>query len=89
MHEIESWVAEKRSAYLYRVVAGRETGTARQALFAELAQEADKQAAIWERHDAAPGVRCRSVSSLTCARGSWRVSCGASACGHCAAYWRR
>ena len=55
MHEIESWAEEKRSAYLYRVVAEREAGTVRQALFAELAQEADKQAAIWEGHARAAG----------------------------------
>jgi len=49
-HETESWAEEKRSAYLYRVVAAAEAGTARQALFNELAHEAEKQAAIWERH---------------------------------------
>lgn len=50
MHEIESWFEEMRSAYLYRVVAAKEAGTPRQALFNELAQEAENQAAIWERH---------------------------------------
>ncbi|MBM3357207.1 MAG: hypothetical protein FJY54_05730, partial [Betaproteobacteria bacterium] len=50
MNEIENWSEEKRSAYLYRVVAEREAGTARQALFTELAREAEKQAAIWDRH---------------------------------------
>jgi len=48
MHEIESWGEEKRSAYLYRAVADAERGTARSALFSELAREADKQASIWE-----------------------------------------
>lgn len=47
MKEIEGWTEEKRSAYLYRAVATAEAGTARQALFRELAQEADRQAAIW------------------------------------------
>jgi len=50
MHELDSWREEKRSAYLYRVVAEAEGGTPRAALFAELAQEADKQAAIWADH---------------------------------------
>jgi VIT1/CCC1 family predicted Fe2+/Mn2+ transporter len=49
MNDIENWSEEKRSAYLYRIVAEREAGTARQALFAELAREAEKQAALWER----------------------------------------
>ena len=49
MHQIESWIEEKRSAYLYRVVAAREAGTPRQALFIELAQEAERQADIWDR----------------------------------------
>jgi VIT1/CCC1 family predicted Fe2+/Mn2+ transporter len=47
MHELDSWREEKRSAYLYRVVAEVEGGTTRAALFSELAHEADKQAAIW------------------------------------------
>ena len=49
MHQIESWIEEKRSAYLYRVVAAREAGTPRHALFNELAQEAERQADIWDR----------------------------------------
>ncbi|OGA23945.1 MAG: hypothetical protein A3I02_08315 [Betaproteobacteria bacterium RIFCSPLOWO2_02_FULL_67_26] len=74
MHEIESWIEEKRSAYLYRVVAEREAGTPRRALFAELAQEAEKQAAIWERLARAggravpahfvPDLRARLVARL-------------------------
>jgi VIT1/CCC1 family predicted Fe2+/Mn2+ transporter len=47
MKEIEGWAEEKRSAYLYRAVAAAEAGTPRQALFKELSQEADRQAAIW------------------------------------------
>ena len=50
MHELESWAEEKRSAYLYRVVAEAEAGTPRETLFNELAHSADNQAAIWERH---------------------------------------
>ncbi len=55
MHELEGWSEEKRSAYLYRVVAEHEAGTARQALFSELAREAEKQAVIWERRAHAAG----------------------------------
>jgi VIT1/CCC1 family predicted Fe2+/Mn2+ transporter len=47
MHALESWIEEKRSAHLYRVVAECERGTAREALFRELANEADNQAKIW------------------------------------------
>ncbi|MBT9591034.1 MAG: VIT1/CCC1 transporter family protein [Thiobacillus sp.] len=43
----ESWREEKRSAWLYRVVAQCEHGTTRESLFNELAQSADDQAAIW------------------------------------------
>ncbi|MDH3286980.1 MAG: hypothetical protein OEP48_04530 [Betaproteobacteria bacterium] len=74
MHEIESWADEKRSAYLYRIVAAREAGTPRQALFNELAQEAERQAAIWDRHarkagravpeSYSPDTRARRVAAL-------------------------
>lgn len=74
MHQIESWTEEKRSAYLYRVVAAREAGTPRQALFNELAQEAERQAAIWDRHARqagalvpeafSPDMRTRLVAAL-------------------------
>lgn len=43
----ESWQEEKRSAWLYRVVAECEHGSTREALFNELARSADAQAAIW------------------------------------------
>lgn len=74
MNEIENWAEEKRSAYLYRVVAGKEAGTPRQALFNELSQEAERQAAIWARKvqeagrvvpDAfVPDARTRVVAAL-------------------------
>ncbi|MBI4204575.1 MAG: VIT1/CCC1 transporter family protein [Betaproteobacteria bacterium] len=74
MHELDSWREEKRSAYLYRVVAEAEGGTTRAALFSELALEADKQAAIWARHAQSlgrrvperfsPDVRTRLVAHL-------------------------
>jgi vacuolar iron transporter family protein len=57
MHELDSWREEKRSAYLYRVVAAAEAGTPRAALFEDLAREADKQAAIWAQHAEKAGQR--------------------------------
>lgn len=50
MNEVASWAEEKRSAYLYRVVAQAERGSARAALFEGLAREAEKQALIWADH---------------------------------------
>jgi len=47
MHELNSWKEEKRSAYLYRIISDQESGTSRQALFLELAKEADSQAGLW------------------------------------------
>lgn len=70
-----SWREEKRSAWLYRVVSECERGTPRAALFEELAQAADAQAAIWQaailqRGGPAPmpfrpDLRTRIVGSLT------------------------
>jgi len=83
MHELESWAEEKRSAYLYRVVAQVEAGTAREALFSELAQEADKQAEIWARHarsagqsvpdEYLPDLRARIVAYLVRRFRPWRL----------------
>lgn len=74
MKEIEGWAEEKRSAYLYRVVAAKEAGTPRASLFKELSQEADHQAAIWERKaresggavptSFVPDMRTRLVAAL-------------------------
>lgn len=47
-HAYEGWREEKRSAYLYRIIAEAETDAVRRHLFFELAEAADKQAAIWE-----------------------------------------
>jgi VIT1/CCC1 family predicted Fe2+/Mn2+ transporter len=44
---IENWRDEKQSAYLYRVMAERETDSTRRSLFAGLADEAESQAAVW------------------------------------------
>jgi VIT1/CCC1 family predicted Fe2+/Mn2+ transporter len=74
-HPYESWQEEKRSAWLYRVVAECERGTPRAALFDELAQAADDQAEIWlaaiaQRGDPVPApfhpdLRTRVVAGLT------------------------
>ena len=47
MSALENWTEEKRSAWLYRIVSDTESGSPRQVLFLELAQVAEKQAAIW------------------------------------------
>ena len=71
----ESWQEEKRSAWLYRVVAECERGTPREALFNELAQAAEAQAEIWlaaivQKGGPAPApfqpdLRTRVVARLT------------------------
>lgn len=75
MDPLESWNEEKQSAYLYRVVALTEAGTAREGLFNELAQEADNQAEIWIRElqrknlplptGYTPNMRARLVAAMT------------------------
>ncbi len=47
-HILDSWREERRSAYLYRILARQEQASARGALFEELAQAADAQARHWE-----------------------------------------
>lgn len=71
----DAWREEKRSAYLYRVIADCERGTPREALFRSLAVEADDQAMIWARQlgvDPArayqPDVRTRIVAGLLAVR---------------------
>ncbi|UCH47500.1 MAG: VIT1/CCC1 transporter family protein [Betaproteobacteria bacterium] len=75
MDALESWKEEMRSAYLYRVVAECEAGTAREGLFKQLAIEAEGQAQIWVDHmrkegatpPAAylPDMRSRIVAAVT------------------------
>ena len=67
----DGWREERRSAYLYRVIADCERGTAREALFRSLAVEADGQAAIWARQSGgdpartySPDLRTRIVAAL-------------------------
>jgi VIT1/CCC1 family predicted Fe2+/Mn2+ transporter len=74
MSQHDGWAEEKRSAWLYRVVAQAERDGGRRALFNELAGEADKQAAMWEREaertgrrvpqNFQPGVRERLIAAL-------------------------
>jgi VIT1/CCC1 family predicted Fe2+/Mn2+ transporter len=52
---LECWAEEQRSAYLYRVCAEAEAGTARADLFTRLAGEAEAQAAIWRAQLTASG----------------------------------
>jgi len=69
-HSQEGWHEEKRSAYLYRVMAEAEAGTPRADLFRGLAVEAEGQAAIWARQtgaavpEYAPDLRARMVAAL-------------------------
>ncbi len=75
MRELHAWIEEKRSAYLYGVIAELEAGTARQDLFSKLAGAAGQQAALWalEVEKAGgrvpeayqPEIRTRIVASLT------------------------
>ena len=75
MDLLESWKEEMRSAYLYRVVAACEKGTAREGLFRQLAVEAESQAQIWVENmrkqgstppsTYTPDMRSRIVAMLT------------------------
>lgn len=48
MHQtLSSWREEKRSAYLYRLIAHQENVASRQQLFSQLALEAESQAVLW------------------------------------------
>ena len=80
---LESWQEEQRSAFLYRVCAEAETGTARAELFRRLAGEAEAQAAIWRAQLTArgkpapapfvPDARTRFVAALVRKLGPRRV----------------
>ena len=69
-HSQEGWREEKRSAYLYRVMAEAEAGTPRAGLFNGLAAEAENQSEIWARQavaampEYAPDLRARMVAAL-------------------------
>ena len=71
----DGWGEEKRSAYLYRVIADCERGTPREDLFRSLAVEADYQAMIWARQSGVdpsrayqPDVSTRIVAGLLAIR---------------------
>jgi VIT1/CCC1 family predicted Fe2+/Mn2+ transporter len=65
------WLDEMRSAYLYRALAEVEHGSPRAAMFSQLAEEAQRQAAIWARRAGLaatppyePDLRTRLVARL-------------------------
>lgn len=74
MQSLENWYEEKRSAYLYHIIAAHETSKTRITLFNELADLANKQAAIWENelkknnqpipHSFRPDLRTRLIGKL-------------------------
>lgn len=73
MEELDSWQEEKRSAYLYRILAANETAE-KQHMFSELAKAAEEQAEIWQQKMVAKGLtppqsyqpdfRCKLVAVL-------------------------
>jgi vacuolar iron transporter family protein len=83
MHLLENWKEEKRSAYLYKIVADHEESATRKKLFLELADLANKQACIWENELKKfgkkvptvfhPDLRARLVSKLIHLFGSKRI----------------
>ncbi|HVY53179.1 MAG TPA: VIT1/CCC1 transporter family protein, partial [Gammaproteobacteria bacterium] len=48
MSDVKSWLEEKRSAYLYNVIARQETDKAKKKMFNELALSAEKQSEMWK-----------------------------------------
>ena len=48
METLHNWLAEKRSAYLYRILAKKESQNIRGELFLKLSKEAENQASIWK-----------------------------------------
>jgi len=49
MHAYESWWEEKRSAYLYQIMAECEKNPVHKKLFLSLQEAAEKQATLWEK----------------------------------------
>lgn len=74
MTALDNWTEERRAIYLYEIAAELERGTARQAMFAELAGAAARQADIWAAQLAreggapppryTPDLRTRIVAAL-------------------------
>jgi VIT1/CCC1 family predicted Fe2+/Mn2+ transporter len=74
----ESWAHEKESAWLYRVLADSEPIRAHRELFAKLGEEAEAQAAIWEKDSPqksvfTPSLRARLVAVLVRRLGARRL----------------
>ncbi|HKT32542.1 MAG TPA: VIT1/CCC1 transporter family protein [Gammaproteobacteria bacterium] len=57
MNESQSWKEERQSAFLYRVIAERETVEERRRLFLKLAEAAEAQAQHWQKLAADKGMR--------------------------------
>ncbi len=79
---ISGWQEEKRSAYLYCVIAAEERDPDKRQLFRQLAEEAEKQAALWAAEMQKqglparpfdPGLRLRLVAALVRTFGPVRV----------------
>ena len=85
----ESWQEEKRSAWLYRVVAECERGTSRESLFKELAQAADEQSDIWLGVIAKKGGQIPAAFHPICAPVWWPDSPAFSNHAPCAVCWRQ
>ena len=72
--EFEGWYEEKQSAFLYRILAQRETGKGLKTLFSKLAEAAEQQAGHWARLADAkqislparfePSIRARVVAHM-------------------------
>lgn len=54
---LASWLEEKHSAYLYEVIASQERQPERRRLFAQLANEANKQADLWAGNAVKQGLQ--------------------------------
>ena len=68
MDFLANWTEEKRSAYLYKIVASREKQKSHQQLFLELAIMAEKQAALWEEE-----LRKTGTTVLPAYHPNWRT----------------
>ena len=76
MSDLEGWSEEMQSAHLYHVLARIEAGTLRERLFAALAREAVKQAAIWADRARRSGTKVPDVRTppARVRLGAWLVA---------------
>ena len=82
-HQLDSWLEEKRSAYLYRIIANNEKVGIRQQLFSKLAHEAESQSKLWAQlakeggyevpQSYRPELRARIVGWLISALGAGNI----------------